>query len=78
MNPTTEAVYAFLCRYHATHGYAPTLREIAHGCYMSVSNVVRHLDKLEMERLIEREPSKARGIRVVRKHAPDAHTPPQA
>lgn len=46
---------------HETHR-SPTIREIASGCFVSVGTVMRHLDKLEMMELIERNPKQARSI----------------
>jgi len=68
----TETVYAFIQTYMGQHGYAPTLREIAAGCYISYTTVVRYLDRLEWQGRIMREPGRARSIRVVVVE-PDAH-----
>ena len=63
---TLEAVYSFICTYLVDHnGYSPSLREIAKGCFISVSNVLRYVDKLEGQGRIAREPGMARSIRLV-------------
>jgi DNA-binding MarR family transcriptional regulator len=62
---TVESVYAFICNFIETQGYSPSQREIASGCYMSVGNVVRYLDKLEARGLVYREPYIPRSIRLL-------------
>ncbi len=64
---TTESVYAFIRNYIETEGYAPSQREIAKGCYLSVGNVVRYLDKLEARGLLYREPNRPRSIRLLKR-----------
>jgi len=45
---TTERVYRFIVDYIAAHdGLSPSQREIAEGCYIVRSAVLRHLDRLE-------------------------------
>ena len=61
----TETVYAFIQTYMGQHGYAPTLREIADGCYIAYGTMLRHLDRLEMRGRITREPGKARSIQLL-------------
>ena len=45
----TNQVYEYIQVYFHEHGFAPSLRDISEGCYMSPSNVVRYLDKLEAQ-----------------------------
>lgn len=61
----TARVYAFIRAYFEEHGFAPSLRDIGEACYMSPSNVVRYLDKLEAQGLISRELSKPRSIAIL-------------
>jgi DNA-binding MarR family transcriptional regulator len=64
---TTDTVYRFIVEYMNAHdGLAPSQREIADGCYIARSAVVRHLDKLEAWGRIIHEPNKARSIRLPR------------
>ena len=65
--PTMETVYAFIERYIEEQGLPPSQREIAEGCYIARSAVVRHLDKLEARGRIELIPGKARGIRLIKR-----------
>lgn len=58
----TEAVYEFIRVYVDEHGFAPSLREIADGVYMSPTNVVRYLDKLSARGRISRELNVPRSI----------------
>lgn len=58
----TTAVYHYIQQYIAEHGFAPSLRDIAEGCYIGRSTVLRHLDRLEAQGRIMRELGKARGI----------------
>ncbi len=65
----TETVYEFIRAYWEANHMAPTLREISSGCLINVATVMRHLDRLEAEGRIFREPHKARSIRLI--HQPD-------
>ncbi|MBZ0299153.1 MAG: MarR family transcriptional regulator [Anaerolineae bacterium] len=60
-----EQVYNFIRAYFKAHGFAPSLRDISEGCYMSPSNVVRYLDKLEARGWISREMRKPRSIALI-------------
>lgn len=62
---TTQAVYIFVKDYIKKHTHPPTLREIGEGCYLSISAVTRHLERLEGEGKLFREPGRARGITLV-------------
>jgi len=61
----TEQVYTYIQDYFKQHGFAPSLRDISEGCYMSPSNVVRYLDKLEARGRISRELRKPRSIALL-------------
>jgi repressor LexA len=67
-NPTSEAVYQFIRTYIEQHGYNPSQREIADGCYLNQSTVYNQLIRLEAAGLIDREPGRARSI-CLRKRA---------
>jgi repressor LexA len=58
----TTQVYQYICDYFDEYGFAPSLRDIGKGCYLSPSNVMGHLDKLEARGLISRELRKPRSI----------------
>lgn len=60
-----ECVYSFIADFVKSHGYSPTLREIADGCYLGRSTVVRYLDKLEAKGRIAREEGKPRSIALL-------------
>jgi len=62
---TTQAVYLFVKNYIENHKYPPSLREIGEGCFLSVAGVLRHLDHLEGEGKLYREPGRARSITLV-------------
>jgi repressor LexA len=64
---TLETVYAYLVEYIDTHGYPPSIREIAAGCYSSTMTVSSMLGILEAQGKITRTPNKARSICIVRK-----------
>jgi repressor LexA len=66
-NTDTEQIFVFIKKYIDEIGYSPSLREIASGVYLSVSSVLRHLDKLEAWGWITRDPNKARSIIVLHK-----------
>lgn len=58
----TDHIFNFIRTYIDTHGFPPSQREIATGCFISRPGVIRHLDRLEATGRIVREPNKARGI----------------
>lgn len=60
----TRSVYTFICRYIREHGYAPSLREIAQGCFVGRSSLYRHLDWLEAHNWIVRDAGRSRGLRL--------------
>ncbi|HVU15089.1 MAG TPA: hypothetical protein VHD90_27635 [Phototrophicaceae bacterium] len=62
---TTQNVYKFIKSYLKQHKYPPTLREIGEGCYLSTAAVTRHLDRLEWEGKLTREPGQARSITLL-------------
>ena len=66
-NQITETIYTFIERYIEEHGIPPSQREIAEGCYLVRSAVVRHLDRLEAYGRITRIPNTSRGIRLTKK-----------
>jgi SOS-response transcriptional repressor LexA len=59
-----DAVYQFIVIYLDEHGYPPTMREMAEGCYINVAYVVRYLDLLEAQGRLTREAGKARSVRL--------------
>ena len=64
-NPTTEMIYQFIRTYIEQHGYSPSQREIADGCYISLGSVYNHLIRLEIQGRIYRDPGKSRSIHIV-------------
>ena len=62
---TKHMIYDFITDYSARNGYPPTIREIGDAVGVSSSGtVVRHLQSLEQEHLIERRTRCARAIRT--------------
>ncbi|MEM6282481.1 MAG: MarR family transcriptional regulator [Chloroflexota bacterium] len=59
---TTRRLYCFIKHYFAAHKISPTQREMADGCYVSAGTITRHLDRLQMFGLIEREPGLPRSV----------------
>lgn len=64
-DPMTEAVYTFIRDFRRQHGYPPSQREICAACYMGRSTAQRHLDRLEIQGRIARDPGRARGITLI-------------
>ena len=61
----------FIRSFLRQRGYTPTVRDIAKGCNISTSSVVQyHLNMLEREGYIQRDPKVFRSIRLVEKEAP--------
>ncbi len=61
----TEAVYTFIYQYRKGHDFSPSLREIGSACFIGRSTVYRHLDRLEAQGRLAREPGCARGITLL-------------
>lgn len=57
-----ENVHNFLKMFISSHGYAPTLREIAAGVGVSTPIVEKHLARLEGQGAITHAPGRARAI----------------
>jgi SOS-response transcriptional repressor LexA len=61
-----RAIFNFLCRYYAAHGYAPTMHEIQRALQLSgTSFVQRHLIAIARTGRIRLAPNIARGIVIV-------------
>ena len=61
-----RAIFRFLCRYHAAHGYAPTMREIQQALHLSGTSVVQaHLIAIARTGRIRLAPNVARGIVIL-------------
>jgi repressor LexA len=64
-NKTRERILQFIHDFFDTRGYAPTVRDILKGCDISSTAVVQHhLDVLEREGRIHRDPEIFRSIRL--------------
>lgn len=62
-----QRILGFIRDFLSERGYAPTVRDIVHGCDISTSSVVQyHLDVLEREGHIRRDPQVFRSIRLSR------------
>lgn len=58
-------VFQFICRHISTHGYGPTVREIAEQFgIQSPNGVICHLKALERKGMIRRSPNKSRTIEL--------------
>jgi len=66
----TEGVYTFIRDYIREHRIPPSIREIATGCYIGRSSVVRYLDKLEAQGRLILHPGQARGISLTEDDKP--------
>jgi repressor LexA len=67
----------FIRAFFHQRGYTPTVRDIARGCNISTSSVVQHhLNKLEKEGYIHRDPKVFRSIRLVDEQSPVARQVP--
>jgi DNA-binding MarR family transcriptional regulator len=67
-------IYEFIRDFIDENEFAPSLRDIASGCYMAQSTVTYRLAKLEAKGWIVREFGIARSIRLG-EYAPDARAP---
>ena len=63
--PTRERILNYIRQFLDEKGYAPTVRDIAKGCNISTPSVVQHhLNKLEDEGHIRRDPTVFRSIQL--------------
>ena len=68
LNSTRENILQFIHGFIDERGYAPTVRDILKGCAISSTAVVQyHLDVLEKEGRIHRDPEIFRSIRLSEK-----------
>ena len=60
-------IYLYICRYIKEHRYAPSYKEIADDVGVSNATVLRHMDMLRTDGLIETDhPKTPRAFRVAR------------
>jgi repressor LexA len=63
---TRSRILTFIRRFLDRRGYAPTVRDIARGCNISTPSVVQyHLNMLEEQGFIRRDPEVFRSIQLV-------------
>ena len=68
LSKTRERIYTFIRKFYRQHDYAPTVRDILRGCSLSSTAVVQHhLNVLEKEGRIHRDPEVFRSIRLTNK-----------
>jgi repressor LexA len=68
LSTTRERILQYIQQFFAKHDYAPTVRDILKGCEISSTAVVQHhLDVLEREGRIHRDPEVFRSIRLPQK-----------
>lgn len=67
---TTLLIYTFIRNFCDEYGLPPSQREIAEGCHLVRSGVIRHLDRLESWGCIIRKLGRARGITLTGKRPP--------
>lgn len=71
ISTTRLRILNFIRHFLKDKGYAPTVRDIVKGCSISTPSVVQHhLDKLEKEGYIQRDPEVFRSIRLVEREQP--------
>ncbi len=66
VNTTRQKILKYIHEFLDEHGYAPTVRDILRGCSLSSTAVVQHhLNILEREGHIHRDPEIFRSIQIV-------------
>ncbi|NQT31233.1 MAG: repressor LexA [Deltaproteobacteria bacterium] len=66
VSDTRSRILNFIRRFLDRRGYAPTVRDIARGCNISTPSVVQyHLNMLEEQGFIHRDPAVFRSIQLV-------------
>ena len=67
---TRERIFTYIKRFIRSRGYAPTVRDILRGCNLSSTAVVQHhLNVLESEGRIHRDPAVFRSIQLAEKES---------
>jgi repressor LexA len=73
---TRTRIFKYIREYLTEKGYAPTVRDIVRGLDISTTSVVQHhLDRLEKDGYIQRDPLVFRSIRLVDKEEPNTEVP---
>lgn len=73
---TRERIFKFIKDFVAEKGYTPTVREIVKGCNISTTSVVQHhLNRLERDGRIQRDPMVFRSIRLTEKESSNFEVP---
>lgn len=62
---TRRTIVNFIIEFIRENGYSPSLRDIQNNCNVSLSNVHRHLEKLESEGVLKRTTSISRTIVII-------------
>ena len=76
-SPTRERILNYIRQFLDEKGYAPTVRDIARGCNISTPSVVQHhLNKLEDEGHIRRDPTVFRSIQLTDRKMESVYTVP--
>ena len=71
-----QSILSFIDSFLAEKGYPPSVREIVRGCHISSTSVVEyHLNILQKEGYIRRDPEVARGIEVRREQKNSIQVP---
>lgn len=73
---TRERIFSFIKAFSTEKGYTPTVRDIVKGCNISTTSVVQHhLNQLEKEGHIQRDPQVFRSIRLTEREASGNEVP---
>jgi repressor LexA len=71
-----QSILRFIDSFSAEKGYPPSMREIVRGCHISSTSVVEyHLNILQREGYIRRDPEVARGIELRREQKTSVPVP---
>jgi SOS-response transcriptional repressor LexA len=66
MENTEREILHSISRYILTHGYPPTIQEIAKDCFISYTHAYRCLAYLEYDGYICRQKNTPRGIKIIK------------
>lgn len=65
MTAPQAKILGFIVDWHAGRGFSPTVREISRGFgWKTTANVHQHLERMERDGLVTRQPGMARTLRV--------------
>ena len=68
LTKSEEKIFTFISEYWKAHGFSPSVRDIAKGCYISNKTAHQYVLKLFDKGYIDFVPNLSRTIKIKKKH----------